>query len=155
MTWNYLSFGRHKGKTLPQVLWIDPDWFFWALDKNAFANRPLLKSEADDLYSKARRIRIPDGIVDDPEVEYLVHVPSKKFGTFYIVNADKPIHEGSSPAYRKKAIDLSIPRSIANYDKTGYRLFLQSLRYYIFGNSSARVDKQRAEAFYEDSANFA
>lgn len=155
MNWTPLNFGKHEGKTLPQVLWNDPDWFFWAVEDNVFEKRPSLDREANDLHSKALRIRVPDGIVDDPEVEYLVHVPSEKFGTFYIVNADKPIHEGSSPAYRKEVIDLSVPRSIANYDKTGYKLFLQSLRFYIFGKTSARVTKQRAEDFYSDPANFA
>lgn len=155
MTWTHLSFGKHKGKTLPQVLWNDPDWFFWAVENDVFHKRPSLKSESADLNSKARRIRIPDGIVDDPEVEYLVHPPSEKFGAFDIVSVDKPTHEGSSPAYRKKVIDLSVPRSIADYDKTGYKLFFQSLKFYIFGKSSARVTKQRAEAFYDDPGNFA
>lgn len=155
MNWTSLNFGKHEGKTLPQVLWSDPDWFFWAVESNVFDKRPSLKSEASDLSSKARRIKIPDGIEDDPEVEYLVHIPSEKFGTFYIVNADKPVHQGSSPAYRQIVIDLTIPRSIANYDKTGYKLFLQSLKFYIFGSSSARITKKRAEDFYSEPANFA
>lgn len=155
MNWTSLTFGKHKGKTLPQVLWTDPDWFFWAVENNVFDKRQSLEAEASDLSSKARSITIPDGIEDDPEVEYLVHIPSEKFGTFYIVHADKPIHPGSSPAVRKKVIDLTVPRSIANYDKTGYKLFLQSLKFYIFGSSSARITKKRAEEFYSDSGNFA
>jgi len=30
MAWSTLPFGKHKGKTLPQIVFADPDWFFWA-----------------------------------------------------------------------------------------------------------------------------
>ena len=33
MIWTTLNFSRHVGKTLPQILFSDPDWFFWAMDK--------------------------------------------------------------------------------------------------------------------------
>jgi len=155
MTWTVLNFGKHQGKSLPQVLWTDPDWFFWAKENNAFGGRPTLAKEAQDLYDKARRIRIPTGIYNNPEVEYLVHVPTKTFGTFCIVDANKPIHKGSSPAYRHKVIDLGFPRSQANYDKSGYKHFLKTLKFYVFGSSSVRITKPRAEHFYDDPNNFA
>jgi len=36
MTWSILKFGKHKGRTLPQVLFQDPDWFFWAVENDKF-----------------------------------------------------------------------------------------------------------------------
>jgi len=30
MTWTELPFGKYVGMTLPQVLFTDPGWFFWA-----------------------------------------------------------------------------------------------------------------------------
>lgn len=155
MPWTPLSFSKHKGKTLPQILFVDPDWFFWAIEEGVFEKTPTLKHEASDLYDKARRIRIPDGIEDDPEVEYLIHAPSKKFGTFYIVPADRSLHQGSSPATRKDVIDMSLPRTVAHYDKTGYKLFLRCLKSYIFGKETARVTRQRAERFFDNPSNFA
>jgi hypothetical protein len=34
--WIPLWFGKHKGKTLPQVVFADPDYFFWAIEKRKF-----------------------------------------------------------------------------------------------------------------------
>jgi len=65
MTWSPLNFGKYEGKTLPQVLFNDPDWFFWAVDEGAFSSRPHLQREANDLVYKASHIRIPDPDNDD------------------------------------------------------------------------------------------
>ena len=56
MTWTVLPFGKYTGRTLPQVLFTDPGWFFWAHTK------PLHGAVAYDagvLYPKATRIRVP------------------------------------------------------------------------------------------------
>lgn len=42
-----LSFGKHSEKTLPQVLFRDPDWFFWAWEEGVFENRPEVYAEAE------------------------------------------------------------------------------------------------------------
>jgi len=44
MAWSILPFGKHKGKTLPQIVFTDPDWFFWAMEENVFKGP--LKREA-------------------------------------------------------------------------------------------------------------
>ena len=36
MNWATVNFGKHAGKTLPQIIFDDPDWFFWAYENNAF-----------------------------------------------------------------------------------------------------------------------
>ena len=46
MTWSLLKFGKHKGKTLPRVVLSDPDWFFWAINRNGFRNRGEIEDEA-------------------------------------------------------------------------------------------------------------
>lgn len=33
MPWSIVSFGRHSERTLPQIIFSDPDWFFWAIEK--------------------------------------------------------------------------------------------------------------------------
>src|SRR5438876_986407 len=57
MAWTELKFGKHKGKTLPQVLFSDPDWFFWASEQQTF--RGAQRREADLIYVRATHIRIP------------------------------------------------------------------------------------------------
>jgi hypothetical protein len=33
MIWTTVPFGKHQGKTLPQIVIDDPDWFFWILPR--------------------------------------------------------------------------------------------------------------------------
>jgi hypothetical protein len=154
MTWTQLDFGKHKGKTLPQVLFSDPDWFFWAVETGVFNTRPRFASEAKLLDERAQKIKIPTGEHSDPVVEYLIHRPTMKFSHFKIVPREQELHEGASPAFRLSVIYMSVPRRIARYDKLGCKSLLSSLKFYLFGSKSARVGKERAEAFFADAANF-
>ena len=154
MTWETLTFGKHSGKTLPQILFTDPDWFFWAVESGVFNKRAHLASEAAILNTRARNIKIPPSEHKAPVVEYLIHHPTMKFSHFDIVPSERNLHEGSSPAFRSSVIDMSVPRQVAPYDKLGCKSLIASLKYYLFGSKSARVTKERAEAFFADAANF-
>jgi hypothetical protein len=33
MSWSVVPFGRYRGKTLPEIIMLDLDWFFWILPK--------------------------------------------------------------------------------------------------------------------------
>jgi hypothetical protein len=152
MAWSTLPFGKHKGKTLPQIAFTDPDWFFWAIEENVFKGP--LRREAERIDARARAIRIPNNTAGDLEAEYLVHPPTGKFGNMEIVPASRPLHQGSSPAFRKDVIDLSVPRNIAPYDKLGCRTLVSSAKYVLFGSTSTRMTKERCEAFFDNPANF-
>lgn len=153
MAWSVLAFGRHKGKTLPQVVFSDPDWFFWAIEEDIFKGKQ--RSEAERIDERARAIRIPDNDKGKLKAEYILHSPTGKFGNMEIVPARRPLHEGSSSAFRMDVIDLSVPRSIARYDKLGCRTLLSSVKHVLFGSASARMTQERCEAFFEDRDNFA
>jgi hypothetical protein len=154
MHWTVLSFGKHSGKSLPQVLFSDPDWFFWAMDEGVFDKRPTLKAEADLLSYRAKHIKPPATKFPDPKVEYVIHRPSMKFSHFEIVPSDREPHVGSSPTWRSDAIDMSFPRRMSSYDKTGCKSLVLSLKHHFFGSKSARVTKERAEAFFDDLSKF-
>lgn len=139
MAWSTLAFGKHKGKTLPQIVFADPDWFFWAIEENVFKGP--LRREAERIDARARAIRIPNNTAGNLEAEYLVHPPTGKFGNMEIVPASRPLHQGSSPAFRKDVIDLSVPRNIAPYDKLGCRTLVSSAKYVLFGSTSTRMTK--------------
>jgi len=155
MSWTKLRYGRHTGKTFPQILFSDPDWLFWAVEEGPFAKKKtFLAREAADIDRKARNIRIPSRLGEDLVVEYFIHRPTGKFIEFRIVPADQPYHEGSSPTFRGDVIDLSIPRKISSYDKLGYKSILASLKFYIFRTSKTRMTKEKCEEFYDDPTNF-
>ncbi len=155
MGWTTLEFGKHKGKTLPQVLFIDPDWFFWAIKNEAFNKPPALKAEADDLNWKAQNILIPKPDRESYEVEYFIHPAQNKFSYFSIVPKDKPLHVGSSKAFRSTVIDMKIPSLYNKYDKSGFKRFLECLKLDYFGDKSYKMTKARCEDFFNDDSNFA
>jgi hypothetical protein len=55
MSWSVVPFGKYGGKTLPEIIVRDLDWFFWMLPK-LYGK---LGTEAHDLARKVRAIRIP------------------------------------------------------------------------------------------------
>lgn len=156
MAWTVVNFGKYrdKGKSLPQILFDDPDWFFWAYSEGVFNNKGGLQQEADDLYQKATTINIPDNDDNDLIVEYYIHQPTGKFSHFDIVPSDRSPHEGGSPSFRSKVIDMSVPRKIASYDKLGCKELIKSLKRHVFGNSNTRISKKKCESFFSDPNNF-
>jgi hypothetical protein len=46
MRWTTLNFGRHAGRSLPEIVVSDADWFFWAFKVDVFKDR--LAAEAED-----------------------------------------------------------------------------------------------------------
>src|SRR4051812_36367035 len=109
MEWSVVDFGRYAGKTLPQIVFTDPDWFFWAVVEGKF--RGELAAQAERVAARARRIRIPrpEG-VERKVVEYAVNRRGK-FAGIDIVPAARDPPPGSTQTCRKDWIDLAFPRS--------------------------------------------
>ncbi len=154
MNWSTLSFGKHKGKTLPQVAFNDPDWFFWAMEENIFKGKGKILNEAREIDRKSRSIRIPQNGPKKLVAEYAIHPPTEKFAHMEILPASRPKHVGSTPTFRAQVIDLRTPIQIAPYDKLGCKQLITNIKYYLFGSSSYRMTKARCEAFFEDDDNF-
>lgn len=155
LNWSIVNFGKHKGKSLPQILCSDPDWFFWAIEEDVFSNNGIIQSQAKELDTKARNIKIPGNDNATFQVEYYIHPPTKKFSHFEIVPTERELHQGGSRAFRRNVIDMSVPRKIAQYDKTGCKSLLESMKGAIFGSSSARLTKDLCEKFFSNNSNFA
>jgi len=115
-----MPFGKHKGKTLPQIIFTDPSWVFWAYEKNIFKSR-VLSREAEDICMKATSIKIPNQKRERKVAEYFIHAPTGKFAHMCIVPESQPQHVGSSRTARKDVIDLSFP---GYYDKLGYKTMI-------------------------------
>ena len=154
MPWSIVYFGRHKGKTLPQIILSDPDWFFWAIEEEVFKDRGSLAVEAQEVYKKATSIKIPNNDNGELVAEYSIHKPSGKFSGFHMIPSSRPHYEGSSSSFRKTVIDMSVPRKLACYDKWGCKQLLSSLKLYVFGDKSVRMTKKKCEDFFGTSGNF-
>lgn len=155
MAWNTLDFGKHEGKSLPQVLFSDPDWFFWAYRQEVFKSRPAFRSQAEDLYKKATHIKVRQSGSEKMVAEHFIHHPTMKYSHFSVVPASRSHHEGSSPTFREDVIDMSAPRRFAKYDKIGCKSLVSSLKHHYFGSKSTRMTKDKCETFFGTPGNFA
>src|SRR5271155_4238897 len=127
--WSIIKFGKHKGKSLPEVILHDPDWFFWAVEARYLNNYPGLLAEARDLYYKACNIKIPKQNPHEWRIRYIT-MPDGKFADFQIIEAATPLSHDSPTMWRHGHLDLSVPRSLRQYDKLGYKLLLRRFKQY-------------------------
>lgn len=154
MSWSEIYFGKHKGKTLPQVVFSDPDWFFWAIDHGVFTGKGVLENEAKEIKKKATSIRIPQKGSKELVAEYGLHPSNRTFCDLEIVPKSRPPHEGSTETFRSPVIDLSVPRQIKDYDKLGCRILISTVKFYLFGDPKRQMTKKRCEGFFSDDSNF-
>jgi hypothetical protein len=66
MSWSAVPFGKYAGKTLPEIVVRDLDWFFLIVPK-LYGK---LANEAEGLARRARAIKIPNSGRKRLEVEY-------------------------------------------------------------------------------------
>jgi hypothetical protein len=145
MSWSTITFGKYKGKTLPEVILIDLDWFYWALPK-LYGK---IGEEAQDLARKARAIKIPIPRRKKLAVEYW-YERGDRFRGFTFVKASSAQY--SQWSTRLPYLDLS--RCLRRkYDKRGGRLLLRDFRRYYLGDGK-RLTKKRCEKFFSNRRNF-
>lgn len=150
MSWTILGFGKHSTITLPQLLFIDPDYFYWAYDEEVLRGRIPL-TEIQDAYDKSRNIKIPE---KDRHAEYVFDGFSGVFADLKLVPIDRPPHVGTSKTLRLDRIDMARIRYAKTYDKLGYKLLIPSMKQILFGSSKTRISKAKAEVFFENPDNF-
>lgn len=150
MRWTTLNFGKHVGKSLPQIILSDADWFFWAYGRDVFKGR--LSIEAEDLASKATRIKIPKSDPENWQVEYR-HEDDGRFIEIAIVEAEEPSFRSYRGVRRLPYLDLAFIRRSRIYDKQGCRNLLDDFRRLYFGEGK-RLTKDRCEAFFNKRRNF-
>jgi hypothetical protein len=151
MTWGVMPFGRHKGKTLPEIIVRDLDWFFWMLPK-LYGK---LGTEARDLARKACAIKIPKGHRRKLEVEYRYEFDNgselgRRFCGFAFVKAETWF---SRWTIRLPHLDLALPLRRKEYDKRAGRILIRDFRIHYFGKHK-RLTKQRCEEFFSNNDNF-
>jgi hypothetical protein len=146
--WTTLNFGKHAGKTLPQVVLSDPNWFFWAVSNDVF-NGPLA-SEAAILAHRATRVRIPKPDPKKWEVEYRWDRDGRFLG-FDFIKAENPCC--GSGASRLPYLDLAYVRQGSIHDKRDCRRLIRDFRHHYLGKSR-NLTKRRCERFFERKSNF-
>jgi len=144
MRWTVVPFGKYKGKTLPEIIVRDLDWFLWALPK--FYGR--LAYEAQQLARKTRAIKISKSYKGKLEVEYRYEM-DRRFCGFSFVEADSEYTRWST---RLPYLDLSWPLR-RKYDKRVGRIMIREFRIHYF-DKHKRLTKDRCEEFFSNDRNF-
>jgi hypothetical protein len=145
MSWTVVPFGKYKGKTLPEIIVLDPDWFFWMLP-NFYGK---LAKEAEDLARKARAIKIPKGKGKKLQVEYQYDIDGRFYG-FEFVEARSWQYRWS---LRLPHVDLAWPLRGKKYNKRAGRITIRDFRQLFFGEDK-RLTKKRCERFFSNDKNF-
>jgi len=145
MAWSVVPFGKYRGKTLPEIIGRDADWFFWILPK-LYGK---LADEAEALARRARSIKIPNSRRKRLEVEYRYEM-GHRFCGFAFVDADNAQY--SRWATRLPYLDLSWPLR-RKYDKRAGRIMIRDFRIHYFGERK-RLTKERCEEFFSNDRNF-
>lgn len=150
-SWSVIDVGKYsgKGKTLPQIVLDDPDWFFWACEEELFTGA--LLQQAEEVRRRATSIRIPDPKGLDLVAEYLVHDPTQRFGDMRLVPRSRAVHQGSSSARRSDVVDLSAPRRLDPYDKRGGKMLVQIVKQLV---GLRRLTAARCHEFFDADRNF-
>ncbi len=146
MHWTVVPFGKYEGKTLPEIIVRDLDWFFWILPK-LYGK---LAVEAQELARKARAIKIPKSDKSKLEVEYQYEF-DHRFCGFSFVKAVSPHYTRWTT--RLPYLDLSWPLRRKKYDKRSGRIMIRDFRIHYFGKRR-RLTKARCEEFFNNDRNF-
>ncbi len=152
--WTKLGFGKYKGKTLPRIVFMDPDYFFWAHEEKMFTGP--IAPEANRIAFRATRIRIPQRTRGRLVAVYRLHRPTGTFGGLELIPESQACDddEPSFRPLRNDVIDLSVPHQIKRYDKSGEALLIRNVKFYLFGSGRARLTSAKCEGFFEDDRNF-
>jgi hypothetical protein len=144
MHWSVVPFGKYQGKSFPEIIVRDPDWFFWVLPK-LYGK---LADEAQVLARRARAIKIPRRGGKRLEVEYEFDTDRRFCGCESVDASSAP----SRSATRLRCVDLRWPLR-RKYDKRSGRIMLREFRKHYFGKHK-RVTKEPCEEFFSNDANF-
>lgn len=154
-SWTVINFGKYSKyrckKTLPQLLFHNPDYFFWGHEEKAFVKHGFSQTEVEELYAKATNIKVPQIYEDRTLAEYHFQDSDHSFVEMHLVSKAELTWPNS---YRLDVIDMSVPWKHSNYDKSGYNNLLSSLRHNLFGSTSCKMTKKRCEEFFSNDDNF-
>lgn len=167
MNWSKINFGTNKkvlNKTLPQIMFIEPDWFYTQYEyKDSFLRKKFAK-EAEMIYKRSRTLKPLNGHY----IKYFLFCDgtSDGFSPISIQEAETKFKEcietgnycqdigmfDSQQFMIMKRLDMRYPKFLQNYDKKSYKIFLNEIKEYL--SLSKRITEEKAIEFFENDDNF-
>jgi len=142
--WTRLTFGKHKGETLPQVICSDPSWFLWAIREGVLLGD--LAQEAAILHRRLQGIRIPK---DHPErwvFEYSSDCESHFLGFGIVKKTANPYLK-----YKCQSEHFTL-KLVCIRNRGEWKTFVRDFRRNFFGGKN--MTKERCESFFSDKSHF-
>lgn len=149
--WTPLPAGPHEGRTLPEVVFLDPDFVLAALEAGAL-DAPWLE-EAKEVCRRASRIRPCRGARRAVTVLYHLNAyfPERFSGISVVVKRDQRLSEFRKFSAAESAfLDLTMARRIAPHDPGASRGLVEHLLVTHFGDPNAKLTRRQAEDFFTD-----
>lgn len=151
MNWDTINFGSHCSRTLPEIMFKNPDWLYWAADNPNIRQR-LNRRELHRIRARSDRIRIPCRADQPMAVRYKFDLD----GT--LVSVELVPREGcgldSGKILTSTAIDMSLIHWVKLRGRVNTRKFMAWTRWILLGTKSRDVDRGTCEAFFDDDSNF-
>jgi hypothetical protein len=157
--WLPMRIGKHKGKTLPQIVFKDPSYVVW-LYQNDVLLPEIYKNEyqyhiahqLEVIHNRMTRIKPPTGckfaiVIDDASV-FRKFIALRKGQS-----PKKPLKSGWKIVQRLDLLDIGILSRFKN-PKRGFERMCRCLTKYCFGDADAEIDAKACEKFIEDDAKF-
>ena len=122
--WERLTFGMYVGKTLPEIVFEDPDWFFWGLEENIFPIGQPLRNQALEILYKTKFVKIPPLYGESRLAAYHFHE-----GNMFFSHIEFPTKRSIDPADDESSVimdvlDFGLIRSRQKFAKGSYSKFL-------------------------------
>jgi len=148
--WLPLKFGKHAGKTLPELMFIDPGYFYWALSEQVF---PAKYVEQATIVNCRMKHMLPPRPKPD-KWEFLIDLDAKKeFRDFEIVKLGSGDHgsERGRFRFRTQHLDLSI---VAGRPRAVCQKMISRIKAEFFSEAGASLSRPDFEKFILRDRNF-
>jgi hypothetical protein len=154
IAWTPLPGGKYTGKTLPQVLFADPDYFYYLYspDPRSFSE---VRWQADVIAERAKHIAIPPAHGAKQVAEYFLNEGDhRRFEGVVLMPETQKLPLPVKSKGRKDVFDLSYPRLIAPHDGNAGKRLVEQVKEFVLHDRWLRMNKRLCEQFYDDPSKF-
>ena len=153
MQWIELEFGKHSGRSLPQIAFANPGYLLWLQERDVLKTRELRRQLSYVLW-RAQHILIPDNVDGNRRVRYYGKDWTEKRTTkVEVVGAEVPSPK-SVFSRDVEYFDLLYAVKRDGFDKSGTRLIVAAVKRRVFGDPEVRLTRAWIEDFFNDGSKF-
>lgn len=150
--WSRIPGGRYRGRTIPEIAFLDPDYLFFCAENNVFAKwGRRVGLEGMLAVERMRNIKIPG---TKPSHAIFIFNLNGEFLTMEIISEKERWDvNGREVIYRSDRIDLGLIRNIRPRDFSAYARLLAIVKREVFG-STIYPTVPDFEEFFSNVDNF-